>query len=111
MSVEEISQIMEMLSMINTKIDQLSERIENNMSVQRKNNSKKEWTLENYKKSILVKFDFNKQLIEFIKSAELGGIWNSTLKAWLFPKSIENDVIDQISENFPNWIFIDLRNN
>lgn len=110
MSVEEISQIMEMLSMINTKVDQLSERIEN-MSVQRKNNSKKEWTLENYKKSILVKFDFNKQLIEFIKSAELGGIWNSTLKAWLFPKSIENDVIDQISENFPNWIFIDLRNN
>ena len=119
MSVEEISQIMEMLSMINTKIDQLSERIENNpfrvegtnIPIQRKNNSKKEWTLENYKKSILVKFDFNKQLIEFIKSAELGGIWNSTLKAWLFPKSIENDVIDQISENFPNWIFIDLRNN
>ena len=109
MSVEEISQIMEMLSMINTKIDQLSERIEN-IPIQRKNNSKKEWTLENYKKSILVKFDFNKQLIEFIKSAELGGIWNSTLKAWLFPKSIENDVIDQITENFPNWMFIDLRN-
>jgi hypothetical protein len=110
MSVEEISQIMEMLSMINTKIDQLSERIEN-IPIQRKNNSKKEWTLENYKKSILVKFDFNKQLIEFIKSAELGGIWNNSLKAWLFPKSIENDVIDQITENFPNWVFIDLRKN
>jgi hypothetical protein len=39
MSVEEISQIMEMLSMINTKIDQLSERIEN-IPFQRKNNSK-----------------------------------------------------------------------
>jgi len=109
MSVEEISEIMEMLSMINTKLDQLSEKIEN-IPIQRNNKSKKEWTMENYKKSILVKFDFNKQLIEFIKSAELGGIWNSTLKAWLFPKSIENDVIDQITENFPNWIFIDLRN-
>lgn len=112
MSVEEISQIMEMLSMINTKVDQLSERIENiPISIQRKNNSKKEWTLENYKKSILVKFDFNKQLIEFIKSAELGGIWNNSLKAWLFPKSIENDVIDQITENFPNWVFVDMRKN
>ena len=110
MSVEEISQIIEMLSMINTKVDQLSEKIEN-IPIQRKNNSKKEWTLENYKKSILVKFDFNKQLIEFIKSAELGGIWNNSLKAWLFPKSIENDVIDQITENFPNWVFIDLRKN
>ena len=109
MSVEEISEIMEMLSMINTKVDQLSKKIEN-IPFQRNNNSKKEWTLENYKKSILVKFDYNKQLIEFIKSAELGGLWNTSLKAWLFPKSIENEVIDQISENFPNWVFLDLRN-
>jgi hypothetical protein len=108
MSVQEISEIMEMLSMINTKIDQLSERIEN-IPIQRKNNSKKEWTIENYKKSILVKFDYNKQLIEFIKSAELGGIWNLSLKAWLFPKSIEHEVIDQISENFPNWVLVDMR--
>jgi hypothetical protein len=109
MSVQEISEILEMLSMINTKIDQLSERIEN-IPIQRNNKSKKEWTMENYKKSILVKFDFNKQLIDFIKQSELGGLWIPSMKAWVFPKSMENEVIIQINEKFPTWIFLDLRN-
>jgi len=107
----EVSEILELLSMINTKLDQLTEKvtkIENNNN-SRTNNFKREWSIENYKKSILVKFDYNRELIEFIKNCELGGIWISSMKAWMFPKSIENEVIEQITNKVANWKFIDLR--
>ena len=101
--------IMETLEMLNNKIDKLTEMVER-LENKRRNNFKKHFSVENYKKSILIKFDYNRELIEFIKNSELGGLWISSMKAWMFPKSIENEILTQIGEKFSDWAITDLRN-
>jgi hypothetical protein len=103
----ESTDIVNLLNTLIAKIDKLTAAVES--GVGRRIPFKKEWTVENYKKSILVKFDYNKDLIDFIKGSELGGIWISSMKAWMFPKSIENEVIDAISNKVSAWSFTDLR--
>jgi hypothetical protein len=100
--------IVTLLNTLITKMDNLTKAVES-MEARWRPAFKKEWTVENYKKSILVKFDYNKDLIDFIKASELGGIWFSSMKAWMFPKSIENEVIEAISNKVNNWSFTDLR--
>ena len=104
----ESTDIVNLLNTLIAKIDKLTTAVES-MESRRRIPFKKEWTVENYKKSILVKFDYNKDLIDFIKGSELGGIWMSSMKAWMFPKSIENEVIDAISNKVSAWSFTDLR--
>ena len=103
------TEIVNLLNTLIAKIDNLTKAVES-LETQRRHVSKRAWSVENYKKSILVKFDYNKELIEFIKSSELGGIWISSLKGWMFPKSIETEVIDAISNKMSSWAFTDLRN-
>ena len=104
----ESDDIIILLNTLITKIDNLTKAVES-LEAQRRHVPKRAWSVENYKKSILVKFDYNKELIEFIKSSELGGIWISSMKAWMFPASIAGEVIEAIANKMSNWTFTDLR--
>jgi hypothetical protein len=59
------------------------------------------WSVVDYKNSILISFSFNKEFKDYIK--ELGGLWMVSKKSWMFPKTNETIVVQQIKEKFPNW--------
>lgn len=62
-----------------------------------------EWSVEEYKNSILVKFSFNNEFKDYIK--ELGGTWLSIKKAWMFPKDNSEEIIEAVKEKYPKWSF------
>jgi hypothetical protein len=59
------------------------------------------WSVVDYKNSVLISFSFNKEFKDYIK--ELGGLWMVSKKSWMFPKTNETIVVQQIKEKFPNW--------
>ena len=61
----------------------------------------KTWSVEDYKNCILLSFPFNLEFKEYIK--EIGVKWNFSKKAWIFPKTDSENVIQQIVEKFPEW--------
>jgi hypothetical protein len=88
---------------LHKKVDELSLKIDKilllleNKSVE----PEKIWSVTDYKSSILISFPFNNDFKNFIK--ELGGVWMATKKAWMFPKSKEAEILDQIQTAFPLW--------
>ena len=62
------------------------------------------WSVEEYKNSILIKFSFNTEFKDYIK--ELGGTWMVAKKAWMFPKSNQDDILESITTKFPKWSFV-----
>jgi pyruvate-formate lyase len=62
------------------------------------------WSVHDYKNSILVSFSFNREFKDYIK--ELGGVWMVSKKAWMFPKSNEEEIVEQIKTKFPKWNFV-----
>jgi hypothetical protein len=61
------------------------------------------WSAEDYKNSVLIKFSFNTEFKDYIK--ELGGTWMVAKKAWMFPKSNYQDILESLQEKFPKWTF------
>ena len=89
------------LEELNKKMDLILELLKYKQSV------KKEWTIENYKNSVLVKFPYNTEFKEYIKALPSAIYFN---KAWMFPNQYAEQTISLIKQNFDDWEFTDLRN-
>jgi hypothetical protein len=108
------SQIIELLTQMNLKIDQLqkdlSELKKSKRSSTSSDDSENWWSVEINFNNILIKFSKGNEFNEFkdyIK--ELGGTWFVSKKAWKFPIVSVDQVIESIRLKFPNKEFKDLR--
>ena len=93
------------MALLNKKIDHMIGLFEKTMAILERRKTKKEeetttnWSIENYKNSLLVKFSYNIAFKDYIK--EIGGKWMVSKKAWMFPKSF--DLVKEIKTKFPDW--------
>ncbi len=89
---------------LNKKMDIIIELLNSKQPAKkevRQESDEKIWSVEEYKNCILVSFTFNLVFKEYIK--EIGGKWMVAKKAWMFPKTDHDIVVEQISEKFPDW--------
>ena len=87
------------------KVNQtVSENVSKNNDVNLKEN---EWSIEEYKNSILIRYYIDPNFRKFLK--DLGAKWLVLKKAWMFPKSKSDEIIEKIKIDFSTWAFIDLR--
>ena len=92
------------------KFKELEQKVNQNVSENvSENNSLKEneWSIEEYKNSILIRYYIDPTFRKFLK--DLGAKWLVLKKAWMFPKSKSDEIIEKIKIDFSTWIFIDLR--
>jgi len=107
--VEEIN-----MGLLNQKLDRMINLFEKTMAILERRKTKKDedptknWSVEEYKNSYLVKFSYNVIFKDYIK--EIGGKWMIAKKAWMFAKS-NSLFIDQIKEKFPDWEFKQISEN
>ena len=108
------SQIIELLTQMNLKIDQLQKDLSELKKPKRSSTSSDDsenwWSVEINFNNILIKFSKGNEFNEFkdyIK--ELGGTWFVSKKAWKFPSVSVDQVIESIRLKFPNKEFKDLR--
>jgi len=89
------------LELVNKKLDKILELLENvNLKKKKPEQSKEtDWSIEEYNGNILIRFSFNTEFKNFIKS--LGGKWMVSKTAWVF----KNDPSKDIFEKFPLWTF------
>jgi len=98
------------LEVLNKKFDQMISLFEKmNMQLEKKKKAKQEetetnWSVCDYKNSILISFSFNLEFKNYIK--ELGGVWMVSKKSWMFPKSNETEIVESITGKFPKWNLI-----
>jgi hypothetical protein len=98
------------LASFENKIDLLNQKMDKILLLLEKPNKQSEttWSISDYNiKGIdyfLISFSFNTSFKEYVK--EIGGLWNSSRKAWMFPKSNQENIVSQISTRFPNWSLI-----
>ena len=92
----------------------VSENVSENVSVNVSENvsenvklKENEWSIEEYKNSILIRYYIDPNFRKFLK--DLGAKWLVLKKAWMFPKSKSDEIIEKIKIDFSTWIFIDLR--
>ena len=95
------------MALLNKKLDHMIELFEKTMSIlerrktpKREEETCKNWSIENYKNSLLVKFSYNVVFKDYIK--EIGGRWMVAKKAWMFPKS-DTSFINEVKGKFPDW--------
>jgi hypothetical protein len=95
------------MALLNKKLDKMIDLFEKTMAIlERRKTPKKEeetstnWSIENYKNCLLVKFSYNVVFKDYIK--ELGGRWMVAKKAWMFPKS-NKSFIEKVQTKFPDW--------
>ena len=93
------------LQVLNKKFDEMSTKFDEILNFKKKKPKQEEtstnWSIVDYKNSVLVSFSFNKEFKDFIK--ELGGIWMVSKKSWMFSKSKEIEIVEQIKLKFPKW--------
>ena len=95
------------LELLNKKVDTMIELFEKTMAILERRKTKKEndvatnYSFEEYKESVLVKFSYNVEFKNYIK--ELGGVWLISKKGWMFPKSSNQIIQNSISTKFPDW--------
>ena len=92
------------------KFKELEQKVNQNVSENvSENNSLKEneWSIEEYKNSILIRYYIDPNFRKFLK--DLGAKWLVLKKAWMFPKSKSDEIIEKIKIDFNSWTFIDLR--
>ena len=104
---EELKQKFEQLEQkfkeLEQKVNQtVSENVSENVSLK-----ENEWSIEEYKNSILIRYYIDPTFRKFLK--DLGAKWLVLKKAWMFPKSKSDEIIEKIKIDFSTWIFIDLR--
>ena len=98
------------LTSFEDKIDLLNQKMDKIILLLEKPNKQSQttWSISDYNiKGIdyfLISFSFNNSFKDYIK--ELGGLWNSSKKSWMFPKSNQEDIVSRISTKFPNWTLI-----
>ena len=105
--VEELEQKFKNLEQ---KFKELEQKVNQNVSENvSENNSLKEneWSIEEYKNSILIRYYIDPTFRKFLK--DLGAKWLVLKKAWMFPKSKSDEIIEKIKNDFSTWTFIDLR--
>ena len=90
------------------KFKELEQKVNQNVS---ENNDIKlkenEWSIEEYKNSILIRYYIDPTFRNTLKT--LGAKWLVLKKAWMFPKSKSDEIIEKIKIDFSTWTFIDLR--
>ena len=91
---------------MSTKFDEMSTKFDEMGKDLNKKKPKQEetstnWSITDYKNSVLISFSFNKEFKDYIK--ELGGIWMVSKKSWMFSKSEETKILEQIKIKFPKW--------
>ncbi len=102
------------LELLNKKIDHMIDLFEKTMAILERRKTKKveekttNWSIQEYKNSILVRFSFNLAFKNFVK--ELGGKWMVAKKAWMFPKS-NTTFVQEIKDKFPDWDFKEITEN
>ena len=96
------------MALLNKKLDHMIDLFEKTMAIlERRKTPKNEeektknWSIEHYKNSLLVKFSYNIVFKDYIK--ELGGKWMVSKKSWMFPKSNTTFTKD-IKDKFPDWV-------
>ena len=101
------------LEILNKKFDEMSTKFDKMLilfekmdTVLNKKKPKQEetstnWSITDYKNSVLISFSFNKEFKDYIK--ELGGVWMVSKKSWMFSKSEETKIVEQIKLKFPKW--------
>ena len=104
---EELKQKFEQLEQkfkeLEQKVNQtVSENVSENVSLK-----ENEWSIEEYKNSILIRYYIDPNFRKFLK--DLGAKWLVLKKAWMFPKSKSDEIIEKIKIDFSTWTFIDLR--
>ena len=104
---EELKQKFEQLEQkfkeLEQKVNQtVSENVSENVSLK-----ENEWSIEEYKNSILIRYYIDPNFRKFLK--DLGAKWLVLKKAWMFPKSKSDEIIEKIKIDFNSWTFIDLR--
>lgn len=98
------------LASFENKIDLLNQKMDKILFLLEKPNkqSEKTWSLSDYNiKGIdffLISFSFNSSFKDYLK--ELGGLWNSSKKSWMFPKYNQETIVSQISTRFSNWTLV-----
>ncbi len=92
------------VDLLTEKVDRLILMIEKNKKKVNEDSDLNTWSVEEYKNSILIKFSFNTEFKDYIK--ELGGTWMVAKKAWMFPKSNQDDILESITTKFPKWSFV-----
>ena len=100
------------LELLNKKIDHMIDLFEKTMAILERRKTKKveekttNWSIQEYKNSILVRFSFNLEFKNFVK--ELGGKWMVAKKAWMFPKT-NTTFVQEIKDKFPKWDFEEIK--
>lgn len=92
------------LQLLNQKVDKIIEIMSSLLEKKKKIKQEEtdtNWSIVDYKNSVLVSFSFNMEFKNYIK--EIGGVWMVSKKAWMFPKSNETEIVAQIQEKFPTW--------
>jgi len=99
------------LEVLNKKVDQMTILFDKLFLLLEKKKPKHQeetetkWSVTGYKDNfILISFSYNIEFKNYIK--ELGGMWMVSKKSWMFPKSNETNIIEQINEKFPTWKLI-----
>ena len=85
-----------------TVSENVSENVSGNVSLK-----ENEWSIEEYKNSILIRYYIDPNFRKVLK--DLGAKWLVLKKAWMFPKSKSDEIIEKIKIDFSTWTFIDLR--
>ena len=96
---------------LSEKIDELTKKVDQILLILQKtkvkpqeSDFKPEYKVTDYKESILISFPFHMEFKNYIK--ELGGVWMVGKKAWMFPKSNETHVLEELRTKFPTWKLI-----
>jgi hypothetical protein len=92
---------------MDTQLETINKKLDIIIKLLQKKETNNEWSVDYYKNAILIKFPYNQLLKEHVK--QLGGKWNVTLTGWIFSKTDEEKVIQNISENFKDYKFVDNR--
>ena len=101
-----LDRIIELLEIMN-KVEKKPEKKRILKETKKQEEEGTEWSVENYKNSILISFSYNIEFKGFIK--EIGGKWLLAKKSWMFPGTSVEEVVSKVSEKYPEWVFTDKR--
>jgi len=106
------NEMYELIKNMDRKIDELQKQV-SELKINKKKIVQTEgnwWSIEIYGNNVLVNFSKGTDFDEFKNYVkELGGTWLLGKKSWKFPIMSTEQLIEKISEKFPDKEFKDLR--